>query len=440
MSDLTNDEVVVRAIMRHVPDLVNRVVKTPTKRLGFVVDAPSAFDPVSVIVDGDVNALEVINATGLRLAAGDRVVVDFYPPHGVLVTGRIDIPPSSTEDPHFVGAANQPAFENGWAVYSPGSGYAEPSFWKDPAGVVHLEGMIAGGSATATMFTLPVGYRPAGTRRFLTLANGNVTSVQAFADGTVRQTATGTTSNAWVSLSGISFVAEDPLGTPPFIPDRQYPGSTYSADETLAPDWPGAFRRADGWWLYKGYVGATTAAASTLRLMPEDSVSEWSHIFRTLAFTAAATGHTSRRVDVNAQSGGTIDAPEAIGVRVSFDMVRWWDHTARDGWETLGPLQNGWGTYTANARWAKPAWRLDSFGQVHLTGLLAPGTTTNNTVIATLPQGARPAGRHVFTIGTTNGAARLGVHADGTIRVESGADGWGATYASLSGVRFRASV
>lgn len=43
-----------------------------------------------------------------------------------------------------------------------------PGFWKDSLGVVHLEGNIArtSGSGADAVFTLPAGYRPAGTARF----------------------------------------------------------------------------------------------------------------------------------------------------------------------------------------------------------------------------------------------------------------------------------
>lgn len=44
-----------------------------------------------------------------------------------------------------------------------------PAYWKDASGVVHLEGNVARVSGTdpAAMFTLPPGYRPAGTARFV---------------------------------------------------------------------------------------------------------------------------------------------------------------------------------------------------------------------------------------------------------------------------------
>ena len=69
---------------------------------------------------------------------------------------------------HVVGAAGEPGFLNAWAALGPGS--SKPGFYKDPLGVVHLQGSLTGGiannNATGNMFILPVGYRPADGQQF----------------------------------------------------------------------------------------------------------------------------------------------------------------------------------------------------------------------------------------------------------------------------------
>jgi hypothetical protein len=59
---------------------------------------------------------------------------------------------------------------NGWRWRNYGNGFQPVGFWKDAAGVVHLEGVaeLFGGSAGGQppAFILPVGYRPANTRLF----------------------------------------------------------------------------------------------------------------------------------------------------------------------------------------------------------------------------------------------------------------------------------
>lgn len=80
----------MRLIMQAVPDAARRAVATQTKRLGFVATTQQAGnDVVSILVDGDTTPTTIINATGQPLTAGQRVVVDFYPPHGALVSGII---------------------------------------------------------------------------------------------------------------------------------------------------------------------------------------------------------------------------------------------------------------------------------------------------------------------------------------------------------------
>jgi hypothetical protein len=59
---------------------------------------------------------------------------------------------------HKIGGAGEPAFQNGWTNESPGD-EVTAAFYKDPFGVVHLKGIVTGGS-NGTIFTLPARYRP----------------------------------------------------------------------------------------------------------------------------------------------------------------------------------------------------------------------------------------------------------------------------------------
>jgi len=63
-----------------------------------------------------------------------------------------------------VGAAGEPAFGAGWK--NAGSGLQVAGFYRDAENVVHLRGGIDLGGSTSTIFTLPVGYRPAATEEF----------------------------------------------------------------------------------------------------------------------------------------------------------------------------------------------------------------------------------------------------------------------------------
>jgi hypothetical protein len=110
---------------------------------------------------------------------------------------------------HEVGTAGSPAFEHGWANYDDAH-YDTAAFYKDPLGVVHLKGTVGGGPESSSIFTLPVGYRPA-RAGFYTVAAEN-----AFADVLVQGVSEGAVAGRvelnvggtiWASLSGITFRA-----------------------------------------------------------------------------------------------------------------------------------------------------------------------------------------------------------------------------------------
>ncbi len=95
---------------------------------------------------------------------------------------------------------------NSWVNF--GSGYNTAAFFKDPIGIVHLRGLIKGGTTTAgtLLFTLPAGYRPAATEYFNVQAISGSTyvigRVDVFSNGQV-QFQTG--ANTALSLDGLTF-------------------------------------------------------------------------------------------------------------------------------------------------------------------------------------------------------------------------------------------
>jgi hypothetical protein len=95
-------------------------------------------------------------------------------------------------------------YANSWVDWSSG---AEPvRFWRDQFGVVHLEGMMSGGTITATSFTLPPGYRPAQRYLFACVSNGSYARIDVDTAGNVSPQSG---SNAWMSLCGVHFLAEN---------------------------------------------------------------------------------------------------------------------------------------------------------------------------------------------------------------------------------------
>lgn len=96
-----------------------------------------------------------------------------------------------------------PTLQNSWTNY--GTAYQGAGYWKDKCGVVHLCGLIKGGTTTAetVIFTLPVGYRPAISEKFFAVSMNAICVIDIYATGNVA-IKTGANSG-WLSLSGISF-------------------------------------------------------------------------------------------------------------------------------------------------------------------------------------------------------------------------------------------
>jgi len=105
-------------------------------------------------------------------------------------------------------------FANGWSVLVyvgvAGSTHGGPravSYIKDASGFVHLRGLIIGGTisgtATGTVFTLPVGYRPYFQGSWEVSDSG--TTITVVDNGDVRVSSS---TNAWAYLNGVSFLAE----------------------------------------------------------------------------------------------------------------------------------------------------------------------------------------------------------------------------------------
>jgi len=92
--------------------------------------------------------------------------------------------------------------QNGWSLW-PDDAFAHPGYFRDPSGVVHLEGLLGNGPAGKTAFVLKPGYAPARNRIF-TSGGGSGCEIRVFANGEV-QPQSNCPSNAWFSLDTISF-------------------------------------------------------------------------------------------------------------------------------------------------------------------------------------------------------------------------------------------
>ena len=96
-----------------------------------------------------------------------------------------------------------PTFLSSWVNFE--GGFSSAGFYKDPWDRIHLRGMVKGESTVAgTIFTLPVGYRPAATLIFPTISNDVFGRIDINSAGGVVMV---TGSSIWLVLNGISFRA-----------------------------------------------------------------------------------------------------------------------------------------------------------------------------------------------------------------------------------------
>lgn len=97
-----------------------------------------------------------------------------------------------------------PSFTNSWVNYATG-GVPNAGYYRDAAGIVHIQGAIKNGTLSASAFTLPAGYRPANLLQFIVVSSTAAAIVQIAATGTVTPTPG---VNSHFGLDGISFRAE----------------------------------------------------------------------------------------------------------------------------------------------------------------------------------------------------------------------------------------
>jgi hypothetical protein len=181
----------------------NTISTTTTTADGFPIDSwealwyvvtPGQSNPTvnsQYVITNYVNSLWKPNSNWLLLAVrnGDTSYQDylkFIPTNGNYYTWKT------------------PAWGTNWGNY--GGSYNTGGYYKDGDGIVHLKGLVTGGSygSSATLFTLPAGFRPGG-RCLFTIITDN-------AHGRLDIKTTGQVipyvGSGWLSLDGISFKAE----------------------------------------------------------------------------------------------------------------------------------------------------------------------------------------------------------------------------------------
>jgi hypothetical protein len=108
--------------------------------------------------------------------------------------------------PYTYGSWNSLTLQNSWAWYDGGGGiFSTPQYTKGADGLVSIKGLIRSGTIGATIATLPAGYRPAARILLAAYSNAAYARLDIDASGNIIAS---TGSNAWYSLDGINFYAD----------------------------------------------------------------------------------------------------------------------------------------------------------------------------------------------------------------------------------------
>ncbi len=104
---------------------------------------------------------------------------------------------------HVVGAAGEPAYQNGWTAYN--APWLGCYFTKTLDGMVTVNIMAKSGTVNTAIFTLPAGFRPSGTVSACGRTDSAAVLTDVLSSGVINTE--GATTNAWFAFN-ITFLAE----------------------------------------------------------------------------------------------------------------------------------------------------------------------------------------------------------------------------------------
>lgn len=345
----------------------------------------------------------------------------------VPIMGADPSDPESLEPYHVVGAAGEPAFQNSWVWW--GAPQSTPAFYKQNDGWVQLKGSLKNGTTTATMFTLPVGYRPPFDVYVSVVSAGTSAQVTISTTGTVSMPAGG--GNTHVALDGICFPTT--WNQPAWKVARLQ--NAWDWNLLLSGAVPEVYVRDDGWCWQKGSITPGTGNA-VWGEFPQEAYG------RSSGFTFScfnANGFTAP-VQMDLHYSGEGVYRNATPLATVVGNCKWFgSNSAGVVAFTAATLQNAWTWFNpGTVRPPAPGYYKDHFGVVHLQGV-ANGSAKTGDTIFTLPVGYRPLEDQVFLARDrlTVGFARVDVKADGTVVRVSG-DVTGSGQFSLQHAAFRA--
>jgi hypothetical protein len=165
------------------------------------------------------------------------------------------------------------------------------------------------------------------------------------------------------------------------------------------------------------------------------------------AIVPVPVANTTERAAVFAAAGTVGPTNPVVVVRANAGSGREWEYTvdptgadwrtfvAREtAWVDL-TLGNGWTVFPNPAYGTAARYRRTAADETKFKGMIAPGTLTDGTVIATVPAGFRPLEDRYFDCAAVGGVVGIVVGSNGQVRYRTGMGGT-PTFVSLDGIQF----
>lgn len=133
---------------------------------------------------------------------------------------------------------------------------------------------------------------------------------------------------------------------------------------------------------------------------------------------------TSQVIIGDLNSSVQIPVPVNMSAGAAIATEAWTAPTLVNSWVNYGSGYNNAGYYK------------DSFGIVHIRGLIKSGTTSSGTTLFTLPSGYRPTAEYIIACTSAGGYVEIRVDTSGNVK---GFAGLNSIYTSLDGIHFKTS-
>jgi type II secretory pathway pseudopilin PulG len=321
---------------------------------------------------------------------------------------------------------NSLTYQNSWSDY--GSGYNTGAYTKTSAGIVLLKGLIkrtGTGTVNETIAVLPVGYRPSAPLIFGVSTNPDASGrIDVYPDGRITIAAGDTT---WMTLENIHFVADTGRYARTPVNIFMNGWTNYNTGASGVP------------WAPASYVVDNIGRVNLQGLLLPGTRSDGTRIFDLpsnllpLAYTHIPEyGNAFAAIGINPTLGYSAINDKNLGS--AYLTINAMYYPAGVGTWTNLTLKNSWAYTDGTNAFSYPQYIKAADGLVSLKGLIRNGSTTGDSVIATLPagQGLWPSGRVVFAAYSNGAYSRIDVDTSGNIRFETGSNAW----LSLDGMTF----